>query len=222
MTIHTPSPFKMSFMWPALLSLALAACQTPPSATPQEGFPLVTGEEVISVAINVPFGRKSLGIEEKNKIGRLVSDYIDRGKGQVVIETGPGYSGSDIISARIQKVRGELVNAGLRHSEIRIWMDSPGGADNDNVVVSYQANAVKVPECGDWTSSSSYNWSNRRHSNFGCSIQRNLGLTVADPGDLSRSKAQTSRDPARVSDVITKHRAAGPTGASHSTAGAAE
>ncbi len=48
--------------------------------------------------------------------------------------------------------------------------------------------AVTTPQCGDWSKPSGTDLFNRPASNFGCATTANLGLMVADPGDLIRGR----------------------------------
>ena len=47
---------------------------------------------------------------------------------------------------------------------------------------------VVTPECGDWSKPSGTDIWNGPSSNFGCASLANLGLMVADPGDLIRGR----------------------------------
>lgn len=48
---------------------------------------------------------------------------------------------------------------------------------------------VIPPDCPDWSKRADGDPANRRSSNFGCANTVNLGLMVADPGDLVRGRA---------------------------------
>ena len=47
---------------------------------------------------------------------------------------------------------------------------------------------VTPPACPDWTSQPQADWTNRPPSQFGCATAANLGLMVADPGDLVQGR----------------------------------
>lgn len=53
---------------------------------------------------------------------------------------------------------------------------------------------VIPPDCPDWTKRADGDSANRRSSNFGCANAVNLGLMVADPGDLVRGRAAGPAD----------------------------
>ena len=205
---------KIHFILLAGFLPAVTACDTPPANDYREAYPLVTGTEAVSMSISVPFGKEEVSAEDMDNIGRFVDDYVNRGNGLVVLETGNDEGSA--AAARIQRVQTALRNAGLQAKEIRLKTNSSRVSGDDDVMLSFSANAVKVPECGDWTSESSHNWTNRRHSNFGCSVQRNLGLTVADPGDLKKAKPESGTSASRINRVITGHQGGTATGGVHS------
>lgn len=53
---------------------------------------------------------------------------------------------------------------------------------------------VIPPACPDWSKRADGDPANRRSSNFGCANTVNLGLMVADPGDLVRGRAAGPAD----------------------------
>lgn len=205
-------------MLSAVFSLALTACETPPAADYRDAYALTVGTEAVSMSISLPFGKEEVSAEDADNIERFVNDYVNRGNGQVTLETGVDKGEGSAVAARVQRVQTALMKAGLQTNEIRFKTNSSRVAEYGDVILSFSANTVKVPECGDWTSASSANWSNRPSSNFGCSIQRNLGLTVADPGDLKKAKPESGTSSNRINKVITSHGSGAATGGVHSKA----
>lgn len=53
---------------------------------------------------------------------------------------------------------------------------------------------VIPPDCPDWSKRADGDAANRRSSNFGCASAVNLGLMVADPGDLVRGRTAGPAD----------------------------
>lgn len=80
---------------------------------------------------------------------------------------------------------------------------------------------VRLPECGDFSMTSSYNYRNVGHSNWGCASQRNLGAMIADPADLTGAVAMENRDGTRSARVVRAYRAGAPTLSSYGSIGAA-
>ena len=179
---------------PVLVSLAVTACEDPRRAADyQEAHPLIVVKERLSMSIKVPGGDGALSVEDADGLRRFVGDYLDRGQGRLVVEAD---------DSRIRRLHGLLRDAGLKSREITIRQGSAGGADAKLAVLSFVASAIKVPDCGDWSSSVGLNWSNRNHSNFGCSIQRNIGLMVVNPADLSSPATMGYRDAPHSNTII--------------------
>ena len=192
-TIRAKSILKF-LMGPALLSLAVTACEDPKRAADyREANPLIVIKERLSLSINVPGADGALSAEDADGLRRFVGDYLDRGQGRMVVEAD---------DARMRRLHGLLRAAGLRSREIAIRQGSGAATDARLAVLSFVASAVKVPDCGDWSSSVGLNWSNRRHTNFGCSIQRNIGLMVVNPADLSGPATMSNRDAPHSNTIL--------------------
>ncbi len=177
-----------------IVSLAITACEDPKRAADyRETHPLIVVKERLSLSINVPGGDGALSAEDADGLRRFVGDYLDRGQGRMVVE---------VDDARVRRLHGLLRAAGLRSREIAIRQGSGGATDAGLAVLSFVASAVKVPDCGDWSSSVGLNWSNRIHTNFGCSIQRNIGLMVVNPADLSGPATMSYRDAPHSNTII--------------------
>lgn len=66
-------------------------------------------------------------------------------------------------------------------------MEAEAGANNDLTVIVGRY-VVTSPRCPNWTKQSEGDPANRRSSSLGCATTTNLGLMVADPGDLIRGR----------------------------------
>ena len=180
-------------VWPLLLALALVACEAPKRAVDyRDANPNVVGKETHLLTIRVPPSGVALADRDAGGLERFLRVYLERGQGPVMAET-PAVSGL--------RVRELLIGAGLRSPEIVI-RSADTGASSQGAVLTFVANTVKVPECEDWSSKSTYNWTNRRHSNFGCATQRNIGLTVANPGDLAKPRTLSHRAAPQANHII--------------------
>ena len=200
--------------------LALAACEKPEvGADIRDNHPLVVGKETVSLSIQVPFAQESLTVEEKARIRGFVKNYLDRGEGLVVVEMvgTEGAAGAATSAAWLRWARDTFIREGLRADEVSVLAGTRAGETNA-LVATYAAATVTVPDCRDWSSPSTMTTHNRPHSNFGCSIQRNLGLMVQNPADLGRTRPLTSRDPQHTVRVIVNHRAGTETGSQKSAA----
>lgn len=68
---------------------------------------------------------------------------------------------------------------------------------------------VVPPDCPDWTKRADGDSANRRSSNFGCANAVNLGLMVADPGDLVRGRTAGPADGATAARRYKAYREGG-------------
>lgn len=65
---------------------------------------------------------------------------------------------------------------------------------------------VTTPRCPDWTKQPGLDSANRRSSNFGCATTSNLGLMVADPGDLIQGQTMGPGDGQRSASSVNRYR----------------
>ena len=69
-----------------------------------------------------------------------------------------------------------------------------------------RASEVVLPGCPDWTRDPGYDPLNLPLSNLGCANAVNLGLMVADPGDLARTVPTSPADGTREAEAIARYR----------------
>ncbi len=79
---------------------------------------------------------------------------------------------------------------------------------------------VRLPECGDFSKRTGYNYRNVAHSNWSCATQRNFGAMLANPADLTGAAAFGTRDAARTTKVVRDYRAGAVTMTSYGSIGA--
>lgn len=204
--MKTRTSKSLGYLFTLTVALGLAGCEAPRQpADFRDAFPVSIEKETVSTSITVTSGAAELSPGDRSLLNRFTQTYHARGEGYVAIQTSQSDGGDDVSRARIEAVRGLLVRAGIRGREIAVL---PAGSNitGNSVVLSFTANFAEVPECGDWSSESGFNWSNRRHSNFGCSFQRNIGLTVANPGDLKTNQPMTGYSGQAGARIVGGHR----------------
>jgi len=81
--------------------------------------------------------------------------------------------------------------------------DSPPG----RVSVAIGRHVVTPPSCPDWSRRSESDFTNLASANFGCANAANLGLMVADPGDLVRGRSAPTADGEAAVLAIQRYRA---------------
>ncbi len=77
---------------------------------------------------------------------------------------------------------------------------------NRSVEVVATTYTVRLPECPDWSRDPAFDPQNLPLSNLGCANAVNLGLMVADPGDLARGREVGPADGIREAEAIVRYR----------------
>lgn len=77
---------------------------------------------------------------------------------------------------------------------------------NRRVEVVVERHLVVLPPCPDWSRRSGTDFANQPHTNFGCAVQTNLGLMIAEPRDLQRGRALGPADGTREAEAIVRYR----------------
>jgi pilus assembly protein CpaD len=107
----------------------------------------------------------------------------------------PAATGHEARDERLALRRGEAVAAHLNSLGVRAAAPERTSFESaDTVTVVVGRYVVIPPHCPDWRKPSEDDPSNTPSSNLGCATATNLGLMVADPGDLVYGQ------PAPVSD----------------------
>lgn len=179
------SPRALASLAALLLAAAVSACggaapyqAVPQTVEPRDVYPLQVESRAMSLDI-IGDGRGNLLPTEGLRLDRLVDDFAVNGVGPLVVSTprNHGPSGDRFFEAVVERALGR----GLALPEV-VAQEMP--EETGPVNVSYERSYVRLPECRGWWVESSFNPSNSPHINFGCATQRNLGLMVANPGDL--------------------------------------
>lgn len=84
--------------------------------------------------------------------------------------------------------------------------DRPGLARDRQVEVVIASEEVVLPGCPDWSRDPGYDPYNLPMSNLGCANAVNLGLMVADPGDLATTLPTAPADGTREAEAIARYR----------------
>jgi len=196
-TLSRPRKSWMQWLAPAAALMVLAACEAPKhSADYRDQAKFAVAKETVSLTFAVPAAGAELAGIEATQFERFVRRYHEQGHGPMTVHAG---------AAAAALARELLLREGVRGREIMIAPDAPGA---DAVRLTYTASKAIVPDCVEWSSNATFNWSNRVHSNFGCATRRNVTLTVRDPGDLEKARDMTGFDGNRGVGVITNYRKA--------------
>lgn len=189
----------------AVLAIIVAGCaQTvadwTPEATPNElEVQWITHEH--SIAFNNQANQ--LTHQESRSLDRFLGEIDLRSSDRLFVDVGP--KTGDVVSDE----RVGAINDQLRHyvpgAQALVITGEKGNAGNVRLIVGRYV--VLPPNCPNLSKPSDTNPGNFNDSNFGCSTQRNLGLMLADPGDLLRGRTLGPADGEALSRGIRAYRA---------------
>jgi len=182
------------------VAAALSACASQPKPEGhdlQQNHKIQVTSEQVSISIVLPQTGATLAPGDASRFKRFLRDYVQRGRTVVTVESHQPSLAHDV-----------LLSHGLRDSEI--FLAPRATVKAPNALLTFTANKAVSPECGDWSSSPSFTVNNKPHSNFGCSIRRNMSKMVADPGDLIQAKPSSGGNASRTDADIFTHQSGAP------------
>jgi pilus assembly protein CpaD len=189
----------------AVIAVGVSGCSAPNNVSDHRlNFPIGVVEETVSMAIAAPEGGDLFGPAEEVMFSKFIREYHLRSDSPIGVAVNKVTLDPAEASAHVQAIRGLLRDAGVLDSDVLVL---PGGIEPEaTAVLSYTTKVAVLPECENWSSRMSYNWTNSQHSNFGCATQRNLGLMIANPGDLEGADAMDNFDGQRGATIIRSYR----------------
>ena len=180
------------------LGVSLSACaerKTADMINYRETHAISAQREQVSISFAGDLDQATLNGADSNRLNRFLADYAKRGRGPVIVE-----------SANTMAAESALLSAGLNSSEL----DIKSNATAAGTILTFGAYAMTLPTCGDWSSGSSFAPTNTNHSNYGCALNRNLGLMLSDPGDLHQAQPATSGSMGRSDAALQGYQARSP------------
>jgi len=180
-------------------ALFLSGCITPdgPETDYRQKYPVHVHAETAVLTARLTDEAGMLVAEDEFRLSRLVAGYLERGHGPMFV------SAASVLHAEALRLR--LMAAGIPASSLAVMPGDRGASDS--VTFRYDRFHASVPSCGDWSSNATTNRYNQLHANFGCAVQRDFGLMVADPADLVRMRDTSSTDAQNSNRVLQKYRA---------------
>ena len=183
-------------------AIALSGCNRPPAGGTDYRIqhPISAQEKVFSLTITDP---GSIGPATKTHLHRIrnfVANHQRRGRGPFLISHGKASTAQKSVITTV------LEKAGVPNEMIFIQKRVGRILDSNIIELSFSGYAIKLPRCGDWSGGAGFNPTNRSHSDFGCSYQRNIGLMLSNPGDLSVAGDPVERDTQTSDRVIRTFR----------------
>jgi pilus assembly protein CpaD len=155
------------------LMLGLAACVTQYSKS--EAPNSLQVDEALS-RVDLAFAPGSARLARPEAIGQLVASGRLRPNDRVTIAAAgsPG-----LAEARAAAVSRQLLGYGIVADTVTGQTVAPNHA-----IIGISRYSVTLPPCPDWSQPPTYDFGNAHSSWYGCTDATNLGLMVANPGDL--------------------------------------
>jgi pilus assembly protein CpaD len=203
----------MMLVTPLLLAAAMLVTGCTPDAarwTPVEA-PKQNKVEFVAMPHQVRFAPNAAvpaNGEEKalaDFLGGIERNYGD----QITIDAGPhsGNAAADALTAkRIDTVAAMLRKLGVR-AQVASRPSVDGALARDGVVVTVGRYVVTGPNCPDRSKPESDDYTNTTQSNYGCATVTNLGLMVANPGDLLMGNTPGPADGDYMAKGVQNYRA---------------
>lgn len=196
--------------WRALLSavaVVVAGCALPPTgpADPRDASPVRLHTETAGFTLSFAPRDAEMASQDSERFDAFLQDYLRRGRSPLRVVMRPV---EDVLieRARQEMVTTLLVREGIAMDRVIIDRAAPKGLGINDFHFSFRRYAVTVGECGDWSGQAGFNPTGLPHTNFGCAYQRDIGLMLADPGDLARPRETGPIDAHRTDRVIDSYR----------------
>jgi len=189
----------------AVLAVIVAGCAqtvsdwTPAASTHDLQVKWVTHEH--SVSFN---NRENLLTSTAARsLDRFLNEIDLRPSDRLFVDVGP-QAGEVVDDGRV-----DAINQQLRHyfPNARATAITGVKGTNNQINLVVGRYVVLPPNCPDLSRPTAANPGNYTDSNLGCSTQRNLGLMLADPGDLLRGRPLGPADGESLSRGIRNYRA---------------
>ena len=214
-----PSPGRSAGLLAVGAVLLLgAACTTPDYYYTVDGEPIVFPIDPSTLRERQPIGVETqvatLGLPgmidqemaatETTQLNGFISSYLSGGSGQLEIFVPGAGSGQAEALDKGKWIVDHAMARGLRRDEVALMVDTEASGQ---VLVSYVTYVTTLPECGDWSKESSHDLLNTAHPSYGCALQYDVGLVIANPADLVEPRMAQSRDVVRDNLVVQLYRA---------------
>jgi pilus assembly protein CpaD len=187
------SPRLRRLRLPVMLAalLALSGCVRDTSAWSPVQAPKSNKVDWVMFDHAVTFGRTGANLTEaeKGRLDRFLSEIAIGQADQILI--GAAGKAIDPAARRLALRREAAVAAYLRQRRLTPKL-LPRGIDDrrwdGRISIAVGRYVVTPPACPNWMKQPGIDKTNTASSNFGCADTTNLGLMVADPGDLVRGR----------------------------------
>ena len=151
-------------------------------------------------------GSKSgfLSTEDRLSLKAFISDYHTRGYGQLVVTAPTDIPGADKTLIEVR----ELIDlGGVKPVDLALGGYAGAGEQTAPIVLAYSAYEAHVPGCStvnqhDWSNITS----NTSLPSFGCAVNENIAMMLADPRDAQGQRRLDPADAQRQGVLLEKYR----------------
>ncbi|HTO85081.1 MAG TPA: CpaD family pilus assembly lipoprotein [Methylomirabilota bacterium] len=210
MVTFTPTLSTLARLALAAAALAIVSACTEPAATDyREKYPVSAYPTSVVLGVHVAGARVAFAGDEEQHFNAVVAGYLDHGHAPITVSAPRPARSTASVPPGAEAVRARLIAAGVPARDIQVALTEQGSPET--VTVSYERYEAVLPTCGDWTASLSHDPYNDVAPNFGCALQRDIGLMAADPADLVRARPAAPTDAQNAGRVIQRYRVGAPT-----------
>ncbi len=197
---------RTRFIWKILvvtlaMTTTMAACSSRTAYWSPAQSPKVNKVNWVSYSHNVRPAKVGNGLAtaERARLDQFTAE-VSLGYGdQVVIKT-PRRHRAKTAAALARYFRARRLDPKIQ------VIDGNRRRGDDTMTVIVGRYVVTAPKCPDWTKPAGPDPSNRISSNFGCASTSNLGLMLADPGDLVRGRPKGPGDGVAAARLVRRYR----------------
>jgi len=178
----------------AFAMLFLAGCITPSADRPVTAYKQVNKVDFVRFDHDVMYrnGEPRPSAAEMERLTAFLRD-TQTGVGDAVFVAGGSPDQRRKLGAHLASNRLDVRDVGEN--------GAPG-----RVSVIVERYIVTPPACPDWSKPVGEDFENTPGANFGCAITSNLGMMVANPGDLLRGRDPGASDGTAVTAAIRRYR----------------
>lgn len=147
----------------------------------------------IAFALQFPKGTASVSDAERLAAVSFLKRRVQARSDEVIVDFGLLHETTTLAYDRRTTIAEIVAAAGLDPNRVKARDNVAGIAENE-VNLTVRRYLVTLPGCPDYTSRAGRTFSNQPHSNWGCATSTNLGLMIAEPGDLVVGRGETLAD----------------------------
>lgn len=220
-------PTQKALVVPAVFALAAAAACA--GGAPRERDPAVARAEAVrqvqiertildahtaspvavEARLTLPAAAGATGLtpSERAQIDQFASEFIQMGRGNVVISVPANSGNSQTASILAQEAQRALFASGVDFAKIAGGGYQAQGQPNAPVVLSFSRYEARAVPCTPWSQIDPRKTADNGPSErFGCAQNANLAAMLADPGDLLGDRREGPRSAERAQVGTDKYR----------------